>query len=190
MSVLSDNWIIEHGKNGGIEPFTPSIVRIDNMGKVISYGTGSYGFDPRLKNEFKIFQKLNDNGSIIDPLNFNPDDFLTTYVGDCCIVPPHSVVLAETVEYFKIPRDVHCIVMSKSTYVRSGLLCLTSPLEAGWEGTITMEFANLTDFPIKLRAGQGCAQINFFKGDRPCMTSYADRKGKYQKQTGVTFSKG
>ena len=38
-------------------------------------------------------------------------------------------------------------------------------------------------------AGEGCAQVLFFESDEVCETSYKDRGGKYQGQTGVTLPK-
>lgn len=190
MSVMSDRWIVLQGMNGMIKPFTPSIVRLGDSGKVISYGTGSYGYDVKCGREFKIFTNTGmREGEAVDPLNFKPE-LLTTFIGDVCIVPPNTTVLTYSEEYIKVPNDVSCLVVGKSTYARCGLHCLTTPLEAGWEGQITLEFANLTKYPIKLYSGQGCAQIVFLQGDRPCLTTYASRHGKYQGQTGITLPRG
>jgi len=61
-------------------------------------------------------------------------------------------------------------------------------LEPGWEGQITLEFANTAPIPAKIYAGSGAAQIIFFEGERP-EVSYSDRQGKYNKQRGVTLPK-
>ena len=61
-------------------------------------------------------------------------------------------------------------------------------LEAGWEGVLVLEFSNHTSNSIRLYANSGAAQILFFQGEEP-EVSYADRKGKYQGQTGITLAK-
>ena len=154
--------------------------------KIISYGTSSYGYDVRIANEFKIFTNV--NTTVLDPKNFNDGSFVD-FVGDVCIIPPNSFVLARTLEYFHMPRDVTGLVLGKSTYARLGISCLATPIEAGWCGEIVLEFANTTPLPVKLYANEGAAQLLFFKGDKQCSVSYADRGGKYQNQTGITTAK-
>lgn len=189
MSILSDRQIKElcTGGNEMISPYSAFQVRSENEKKIISWGQSSYGYDARVANEFKIFTNI--NSTVIDPLNFNEDSFVD-YVGDVCIIPPNSFVLARTVEYFKIPKDVLVVVVGKSTYARTGINCLVTPLEPGWEGHVTLEFANTTPLPAKLYANQGSIQLLFLQGNEPCEISYADRQGKYHKQTGITLPKG
>ena len=102
------------------------------------------------------------------------------------IMPPHAYFLGHSVEYFKMPENVNAIILTKSTYARIGLFLNTTPLEADWEGIITLELANLTDRPIKVYVNQGIGQVQFFEGQRP-EVSYADRKGKYMRQVGITL---
>ena len=188
--IKTDRWIIGKAvRFGMIEPFVSHQVRQENGRKVISYGVSSYGYDCRCGREFKIFDNLFDGMMVIDPLAFD-DRACITKVGDVCIVPPNSLVLCHSIEYFRIPSNVHAYVLGKSTYARSGLHALTTPLEAGWEGQITIEMANVTPFPVKLYANQGVAQVCFHQADETCLMSYRDRSGKYQGQRGVTFSKG
>jgi dCTP deaminase len=103
-------------------------------------------------------------------------------------------VLGSTVEYFKIPRDVLLICVGKSTYARCGIIVNVTPIEPEWEGHVTLEFSNTTSMPAKIYAGEGICQFLFFKAEEVCEISYADRNGKYQKQTdmkqtGVTTPK-
>lgn len=153
--------------------------------KVISYGLSSYGYDVRCSNHFKIFTNI--NSTVIDPKNFHEKNFVDVYAGDdgSVIIPPNSFALAVTMEYFRIPRDVLVVCLGKSTYARCGIVVNVTPLEPEWEGQVTLEFSNTTPLPAKIYAGEGCAQMLFFKGDRPCEVSYNDRNGKYQGQTGV-----
>ena len=182
MTVLSDKWIKKAAKKGMIKPFIEKQVR---KGK-ISFGLSSYGYDARVSNEFKIFTNV--NSGIVDPKVFKKESFVTK-IGKECIIPPNSFALARTVEYFKIPEDVLVICLGKSTYARCGIIVNVTPLEPEWEGHVTLEFSNTTPLPAKIYANEGAAQFLFFEGVETCEKSYADRKGKYMHQTGVTFPK-
>ena len=181
MSVMPDHWIrkmaLEHKM---IEPFEDRQVRDG----VISYGVSSYGYDLRVADEFNIFTNV--NSSIVDPKNFDPRSFVDIKA-DVCIVPPNSFALARTIEYFRIPRDILTVCLGKSTYARCGIIVNVTPFEPEWEGTVTLEISNTTPLPAKIYANEGLAQVLFFQGDEPCELSYADKKGKYLKQTGVTL---
>ena len=121
----------------------------------------------------------------MDPKNFDEDSFIDIK-SEVCVIPPNSFALARTVEYFKIPRNVLTICLGKSTYARCGIIVNVTPLEPEWEGHVTLEFSNTTSLPAKIYANEGVAQMLFFESDELCETSYADRKGKYQGQLGVT----
>jgi dCTP deaminase len=187
MSIKSDKWIRRMAQEHGmIFPFESGQVRESAHGKVISYGTSSYGYDVRCADEFKVFTNI--NSVIVDPKNFDTSSFVDIK-SDVCIIPPNSFALARTVEYFKIPRDVLTICLGKSTYARCGIIVNVTPLEPEWEGHVTLEFSNTTPLPAKIYANEGVAQMLFFGGDEVCETSYADRGGKYQGQQGVTLPK-
>lgn len=188
MSIKSDRWIRQMAENHGmIEPFEPQQVRYNQHGeKLVSYGTSSYGYDVRCANEFKVFTNV--HSAIVDPKNFDEKSFIDI-VGNECIIPPNSFALARTVEYFRIPRDVLTICLGKSTYARCGIIVNVTPLEPEWEGHVTLEFSNTTNLPARIYAGEGVAQMLFFQSDDVCETSYKDRGGKYQGQTGVTLPK-
>lgn len=185
MSIKSDKWIRHMAERFGmIEPFEAGQVRKTEQGKVVSYGTSSYGYDVRCANEFKIFTNI--NSAMIDPKNFSKDSFVDLSA-DICIIPPNSFVLARTVEYFRIPRNVLTICLGKSTYARCGIIVNVTPLEPEWEGHVTLEFSNTTNLPAKIYANEGVAQMLFLESDETCGTSYKDRRGKYQGQMGVTL---
>src|SRR5574341_1101633 len=162
-----------------IEPFEENQVRQG----VISYGLSSYGYDVRVADEFKIFTNI--YTSIVDPKSFDPRSFVDMK-GDICTIPPNSFVLARSVEYFRIPRKVMTICVGKSSYARCGIITNVTPLEPEWEGFITLEISNTTPLPARIYAREGIAQILFFESDEECVTSYADKKGKYQGQQGIT----
>src|SRR5690554_3446344 len=185
MSVKSDKWIRRMAEqNGMIEPFAPGQIKQNDAGKLISYGTSSYGYDIRCADEFKIFTNI--NSTMVDPKNFDEKSFVD-FRGDVCIIPPNSFALARTVEYFRIPRNVLTICLGKSTYARCGIIVNVTPFEPEWEGYVTLEFSNTTPLPAKIYANEGVAQVIFFESDEPCEMSYKDRRGKYQGQQGVTL---
>ncbi|KAB2970588.1 dCTP deaminase [Zoogloea sp.] len=188
MSIKSDKWIrrMAEGEQKMIEPFAPELVRQNEGGKIVSYGTSSYGYDVRVANEFKIFTNI--NSTIVDPKNFDERNFVD-FDGDVCIIPPNSFALARTVEYFRIPRSVLTVCLGKSTYARCGIIVNVTPLEPEWEGHVTLEFSNTTPLPAKIYANEGVAQMLFFESDEVCATSYKDRGGKYLGQMGVTLPK-
>ncbi len=181
MAFKSDKWIRQMAREHGmIEPFSETQVRDG----VISYGLSSYGYDVRIANEFKIFTNI--NHMVVDPKDFDPRSFVD-FEGDQCIIPPNSFALARTVERFKVPRDVIVVTIGKSTYARCGIIVNVTPLEPEWEGIVTLEVSNTTPLPARIYAGEGIAQMLFFQSDEPCETSYADKKGKYQSQKGLTL---
>lgn len=186
MSVCSDQWIRRMANEMGmIEPFVDGQVRFSENGqKLISYGLSSYGYDLRVSDEFKVFTNV--FNTMVDPKNFDEKSFVNIQT-DVCIVPPNSFALARSVEYFRIPRDVLTICVGKSTYARCGIIVNVTPFEPEWEGHVTLEISNTTPLPARIYAGEGLAQVVFFQAATPCETSYKDRGGKYQGQTGITI---
>ena len=187
VTIKPDWWIermaIEHGM---IEPYTP---RNDD---VISVGVSSYGYDLTAAHEFKIFSNL--NAVVIDPKNFNKRllvdaELQTDDSGIFIIAPPNSFVLARTVEYITMPRNVVGLMTVKSTYARCGIVSPPTVLEPEWEGHVTIEISNTTPLPARIYANEGIAQVIFFEASEACRVSYADRKGKYQGQRGITLPK-
>jgi dCTP deaminase len=183
---MSDKWIkAAASSHNMIDPFVNGQIKQDRAGaKIISYGLSSYGYDARVSDEFKIFTNI--HSSIVDPKNFDQQSFVDRKT-DVCIIPPNSFALARTIEYFRIPRDILVICVGKSTYARCGVIVNVTPLEPEWEGHVTLEFSNTTPLPAKIYAGEGACQFLFLRGNDICETSYADRKGKYMKQIGVTL---
>ena len=187
--ILNDREIARLAREHGmIEPFVPQQVRVLDEGtsherRVISYGLSSFGYDLRVAREFKIFTNV--NSSIVDPKHFDPKAFVD-FEGDVCIIPPNSFALARSMEYFRIPEDVVCITLGKSTYARCGIIVNITPAEPGWRGYLTIEISNTTPLPARIYAGEGIAQMLFFRGERPDVT-YASRQGKYQDQQGIVL---
>jgi dCTP deaminase len=183
MTVLSDRWIKKMAKETGmIKPFVEKQESKNN----ISYGLSSFGYDARVSNEFKIFTDV--DSALVDPKNFKNNSFVSRTTNEC-IIPPNSFVLASTVEYFKIPKDVLVICLGKSTYARCGIIVNVTPLEPGWEGYVTLEFSNTSPLPAKIYANEGAAQFIFLQGSEKPEVTYDQRRGKYMNQTGVTLPK-
>ena len=185
MSILADKEIRRLAvEQHMIEPFVERQVRqLDNGQRAISYGLSSYGYDLRVADEFKVFTNV--FNTVVDPKNFDDKSFVDLQT-DVCIVPPNSFALARSVEYFRIPRDLLTICLGKSTYARCGIIVNVTPFEPEWEGHVTLEISNTTPLPAKIYAKEGLAQVLFFRTNQVCETSYNDRKGKYQKQRGIT----
>ena len=185
MSVKNDVWIAKQASKGMIEPF----VRTQERRGVISYGLSSYGYDLRVADEWTYVVQP----EMLDfPITIDPKVGLSAYtesdIADSYVLDPGAFVLCRSYEYFRIPRSVLGIVLGKSTYARCGLLVNCTPLEPEWEGHITIELSNVSNHSIKVYANEGIAQV-YFLGGKDCRTSYADKKGKYQAQIGVTLPK-
>jgi len=178
MSICSDSEIAYLAKNHGmIEPFVNQLVsRVDDK-NVISYGLSSYGYDMRLSRQFSTFGV--DVPLILDPKKRGGMQVTNEHIH---VIPPHGFVLGLSVEYFRIPRDVMVVCVGKSTYARCGIIVNVTPLEPEWEGCVVIEISNTTNVSVMVYADEGIAQLLFFKGERPCSCSYADREGKYQYQ--------
>lgn len=189
MGLLNDVQISRLAKTGMINPYVDKQINAeigsdDRLHKVMSYGLSSYGYDMRVGDEFKIF--TNFWPGIIDPKSTESAQFHEV-IGDHVIIPPNSFALASSVEYFKIPRDILTICIGKSSYARCGVIVNVTAFEPCWEGNVTIEISNTTPLPVKIYANEGIAQVIFFKADEVCWISYADRKGKYMNQTGITL---
>ena len=183
MGLKPDHWIKKMAlEQHMIEPFVDRQMREG----VISYGVSSYGYDIRVSDVFKIFTNV--YSATVDPKQFDVRS-MVDFQGDVCIIPPNSFALARSVEYFRIPRGVLTVCLGKSTYARCGIIVNVTPFEPEWEGFVTLEISNTTPLPAKIYANEGLAQVLFFEADEPCDVSYADKKGKYQKQNSIILPK-
>jgi len=177
-----------------IRPFNATLVREVEGRRIISAGASSYGYDMRLADDgFRVFSPVHgreidpkrfDEGSLVEPPLRTADDGSQYY-----LMPPHSYALGVSVETFRMPRNVTGICLGKSSYARAGLLVNTTPLEAGWTGRLVIELGNLANLPLRVYVNEGIGQVLFFESDEACDVSYEDRGGKYQGQTGLTYSR-
>ena len=195
MSIKSDAWIKRMCKEHGlIEPYEDRLLRRLDDRRIISYGLSSYGYDCRLaRDEFNVFSPV--TGTEIDPKNFDANSLLDVPLrkaedgSEYWLLPPHSYALGVTIERFHMPRNVTAIAIGKSTFARVGIMANTTPLEADWRGRLVVELFNAANLPVRLYAEEGFIQILFFESDEDCETSYSDRGGKYQDQSGLTLAK-
>lgn len=182
MELKSDRWIREMAlQHDMIKPFMDRIHK-----DVISYGLSSYGYDIRIANEFKVFEPEFSDLKVIDPKRIERKTMID-FQGNFCIIPPHSFILGRSLEYIRMPKNVLGTVWVKSTYLRCGIVANFSPLEPEWYGYITIQVCNMTPLPGKVYSNEGIAQVVFFEGDEICEVSYADKKGKYQRQDDVGY---
>ncbi len=182
MSIKSDRWITEMAlRHEMIVPFSE-----EQISKGISFGVSSYGYDFRLSDEFKIFNP--DGREEIDPKNI-PTDRFTDVKAASVLIPPNSFILGRSKEYFKIPRNILTICLGKSTYARCGVVVNVTPFEPEWEGFATISLSNTSPVPVRVYADEGIAQVIFLQAEEECITSYKDKKGKYQGQKSITLSK-
>jgi dCTP deaminase len=195
MTVKSDRWIRQMAEEAAlIQPFNPTLVRETDGRRIISAGASSYGYDMRLADDgFRVFSPI--HGREIDPKRFDDSSLVEPPIRTAedgsryYLMPPHSYALGVSVETFQMPRTVTGICLGKSTYARAGLIVNTTPLEAGWRGRLVIELGNLADLPLRVYVNEGIGQVLFFESDEDCATSYEDRGGKYQGQTGLTYSR-
>lgn len=195
MTIKSDLWLRRAADEQNIiTPFEPKLVRQVEDRRIISCGASSYGYDMRLADDgFRVFSPI--HGREIDPKKFDERSLIepplqTSEDGSrYYLMPPHSYALGISVETFKMPRNVTGIALGKSTYARAGLLVNTTPLEAGWTGRLVVELGNLANLPLRVYVNEGIGQVLFFESDEDCAVSYDDRGGKYQGQTGLTYSR-
>lgn len=166
-----------------IEPFADRQVRDG----VISYGVSSYGYDFRVADEFKIV--TTNEYSVIDPKSLNAVSVEAIKVKQYFTLQANSYVLARSVEYFRIPRNILTICFGKSTYARCGVVVNITPFEPEWEGLVTMAISNTSKSPVRIYANEGIAQLIFLESTEVCEISYADKKGKYNKQMEIQLPK-
>lgn len=156
--ILPDRMIREDGL------VHPLLERVEGP-EIYSYGLGPAGYDCTLADEFRA-----PGGHS----SFHASGFVSLAGG-------HSL-LCRTQEVVRIPDDCCGHVWPKSSYSRQGLVLITSPLEPGWRGTITLEVVNIVHTPIKLRVGQGICQVQWTILSGDCERPYS---GRYQDQTGI-----
>lgn len=147
--------------------------------------------DVRLDRVFRVFD--NHRYSHIDPAAEQPN--LTQEVsigaGEQLVLHPGEFILGSTVEAVSLGRDVAARLEGKSSLGRLGLVVHSTAgfIDPGFEGTITVELANLARLPILLRPGMLIGQLCVFALSSPAAHAYGERGNRYQGQRGPTASR-
>ncbi len=82
--------------------------------------------------------------------------------GSCIVIHPHQFILAQTLEYIRLPSDLMAYVAGRSTWGRLGLIVATAVgIHPGFAGNLTLELRNLGETPLRLYPGQTIAQLFF-----------------------------
>lgn len=172
-----------------ITPFSEAV----KGGGVISYGLSAAGYDIRLGPDFRIFKGSYCEFS--DPKRMSDENYLERMFDKIyetsgpVRIPANGYLLASSLEYFHVPDYVQGHCFGKSTLARTGIIVNVTPLEPAWFGHLTIEISNAGPCPAVVYAGEGIAQIVFHQLTSVPETTYADKKGKYQGQTGVTVAR-
>ena len=187
MTLLNDKQIAKLAENDIFLPFVGEKRReLDNGTKAISFGLSQAGYDIRLSSvEFLVFdlEQWDSAPFELDVKHFDTEPTHAGLVeledGSCYfLLPPHSHGLGISLELISMPNNVFALCEGKSTYGRCGLIANILPIEPGWAGYLTMCFVNPTDFPIRLYANEGIAQLVLF-GIEEVGQAYS---GAYQNQ--------
>jgi dCTP deaminase len=159
MAIKSDRWIKTMAAQGMIDPFVPNQLRqLETHGRLLSYGTSSYGYDLRCEPTFSF---IDDHTlSMIDPKNFDQSR-LKTITANSYEIPANATVRITSTESFCIPPNIIAWCVGKSTYARCCVVVNSIVLPPGWKGQLTLLLANTAPIPVKIYANEGIAQIIF-----------------------------
>jgi len=192
MGLKNDRWIREQAEAGMITPYAAQKVsRIDGQA-VLSYGVESYGYTMQLADEWQIVDPRLSPAKLATHI-VDPKDAATLAAilipvqAPTLVMPPRSVALARSLEYWRIPPDVACVVVGKSSLARCSLIVNVTPLEPGWEGHVTIELTNPAPYSIIVYAFEGAAQVLFLGGEEAAEGGYVENGGRYQGQRGITL---
>lgn len=193
--ILNDKQIREFVVNGGIENAEIGQVAQINGHKALSYGVSSAGYDFRMQGQYfvpKNTSRVYDVKARQDKAFWREIQAREDTHGRGIIIPPYCTALARTMETVHLPNNIMILMTCKSTYARAGISMPFTPIEPGFDGTITLEITNTQPFPIMVYEGEGIAQ-GIFMLLEPCETGYRDRNngqgGKYHQQHDTTFGR-
>src|SRR5690606_35306817 len=120
-------------------------------------------------------------------IDLNSEIIYREIEGDSITIPPHSFLLATTLETVTLPSNLTPFVEGRSSIGRIGLFIQNAGwVDPGFEGQITLELFNANSLPIRLQAGRRICQLVFCSMDQEALNPY---RGKYQGQRGTTGSR-
>jgi dCTP deaminase len=78
-------------------------------------------------------------------------------IGETFFLHPHQTVLCSTLEYIKLPNDIFVTISTRSSFSRLGLL-ISSIVQPGYCGCLSLELTNHNNNAIKIRVGSAVLQ--------------------------------
>ncbi|OGH60984.1 MAG: dCTP deaminase [Candidatus Lindowbacteria bacterium RIFCSPLOWO2_12_FULL_62_27] len=171
MSILSDRDISEWLASGklSIEPLSDGQIQPASV-------------DLRLGSHYL---KIDENA--MESITMETDPRYVDIHADEIVIPPHSFLLATTMESIRLPDDLTAFVEGRSSVGRMGLFIQNAGwVDPGFEGTLTLELYNANRLPLKFSAGRRICQLVLARLSSPCMRPY---RGKYQHQRGTIGSR-
>lgn len=154
---------------------------------------GPNSVDVLLGSNFK--KLINDDyitpqSKIIDPYKLKNNIGWKDYNAESILLEPNEFILASTIEYVQIPKNMYGIIAGKSTLAREGIMVECAGfLDAGFRGQLTLEIKNLLPHKYRLYHRQLIAQITFFICNE-VENDYSSGKHNYYEQMNATRSKG
>lgn len=178
--ILSDREIFEKVKNGEIIISSP---RGDWQEQI-----HASSMDFRLGNFFKTYESS--ECELLDPKKMGSLEKSITRLHERdvetpFIVHPGDFVLGVTLEKIKLPNDIVARVEGRSSLGRLGIVIHSTAgfIDAGFEGTITLEISNLNRIPVALYPGMRVCQLAFELMSSPAIVPYGQKScSKYQNQ--------
>lgn len=156
---------------------------------IVSHGLTESGYDIRIKQtieywpagyETKVLscEMLDHQGRLKHPM------IRTYYSEEENTLYPYredyntNFVLASSIEEFDMPDHLMGQVLNKSTWARKGLdSSMTTNIEPGWKGFLTLELVFHGNSPVTIPAGSGIAQVIFHE-----LSEKRSYDGKYNNQ--------
>jgi dCTP deaminase len=182
--ILSDRTLREQLAAGRIviDPLDESLIQPSSI-------------DVRISHLFRVFR--NHTAAVIDvKLDMTALTELVEIPADGSqpfMLHPGEFVLGSTLERVVVPDDLVARIEGKSSLGRLGLLIHSTAgfIDAGFDGHVTLELANVASLPITLYAGMKIGQVSFMQMTTPADHPYgAGAQGsKYHGQRGPTPSR-
>lgn len=149
--------------------------------------------DVKVSNLFRVFR--NHTAGIIDVKEDMEDltELISIPLDSVFMLHPGEFVLGSTLERIAVPNDLVARIEGKSSLGRLGLLIHSTAgfIDAGFDGHVTLELANVASLPITIYPGMRIGQVSFMRMTTPADKPYGSgaQGSKYQGQRGPTPSR-